>query len=35
MNDYLEITSSKLDLDNIRKMVSLPDCGAISIFIGI
>lgn len=34
MTDYLELTNAELNLDEIRDLVSSPDCGAISIFIG-
>ncbi|CAF0764654.1 unnamed protein product [Brachionus calyciflorus] len=34
MTDYLEITTRKLDLEEITQLVNLPECGAISVFIG-
>jgi molybdopterin synthase catalytic subunit len=34
MTDFLELTNAELNLEVIRDLVSSPDCGAISIFIG-
>ena len=34
MADYLKLTSDVLNVEEITKMTSSPDCGAISVFIG-
>lgn len=34
MADFLEISEGELDLEKITGLVSSPDCGAISVFIG-
>lgn len=34
MSDFLELTNEPLSLDKINDLVSSPECGAISIFIG-
>lgn len=34
MTDFLELKSDELNLQEITSLVSSPDCGAISVFIG-